>query len=115
MENFKCKQCGNCCLNLNICYTAVTDEDVKRWKDTGRDDILACVNSIPLGNGQYIHDIWFSATTKEEVNRCPWLRKLPNKNKYICRINDTKPEVCRNYPLSKEHAIETGCNGFNDK
>jgi Fe-S-cluster containining protein len=40
------------------------------------------------------------------------LRKLPNKNKYICRIQDVKPKHCRDYPTSRKHAEDTGFKGF---
>jgi Fe-S-cluster containining protein len=59
-------------------------------------------------------DIWFSPTTGEATARCPWLRKLPNKNIYKCRIHETKPPHCRNFPKSKKHALSTGCKGFGD-
>ena len=57
-------------------------------------------------------DIWFSPKTGEEASRCPWLRKLPNKDIYTCRIHETKPLHCRNFPKSKKHALTTGCKGF---
>ncbi len=111
-KTFKCKQCGNCCLNLNDAFqTSVSDDDVAIWEMEGRYDILEWVNSIPLGEGYYIHDIWIHPK-HGDVWRCPWLRKLPNKDKYICRIQDVKPEHCRNYPKSRKHAEETGCRGF---
>lgn len=78
----------------------------------GRYDILEWVNSIYLGEDHYIHDIWISPKTGDDVERCPWLRKLPKQDKYICRIHDVKPEHCRNYPKSREHAEKTGCRGF---
>ncbi len=53
--------------------------------------------------------------TGESVNRCPWLRKLPKKDKYICKIHETKPEHCLNFPKSKRHALENGCKGFYTK
>jgi len=88
------------------------DEDVQRWELEGRTDILAWVDPIPLGNYQFIYDIWISPKTGDDVQRCPWLRKLPKQNKYICRIHDTKPEHCLEYPWSRKHAEETGCRGF---
>jgi Fe-S-cluster containining protein len=48
----------------------------------------------------------------DDVKRCPLLRKLPNQEKYICRIHDLKPEHCRAYPRSRKHAQKTGCKGF---
>ena len=110
---FKCKQCGKCCLNLRDAFeTCASEEDIQRWKKEERDDILAWVDPIPLGDDHFIYDIWISPTTGDDVQRCPWLRKLPKKNKYICRIHDVKPQHCREYPRSKKHAEETGCKGF---
>ncbi len=108
MEKFKCLKCGHCCLNLSDAYqTSVPDSDVKRWKREQRFDILERVDTF-VG----INDIWISPKTGEAVSRCPWLRKLPKKSKYICRIHETKPEHCRNFPKSKRHALDNGCKGF---
>lgn len=110
---FKCKQCGNCYLNLSDAFqTSVSDEDVAMWDMKGRFDILEWVNSIHLGEEHYIHDIWINPKIGDDVWRCPWLRKLPKQDKYICRIQDVKPEHCRKYPKLKGHAEETGCRGF---
>lgn len=104
MENFGCIQCGHCCLNLNDSYcTSAHEEDILRWKEEGRLDILEYVMA---------GDLWVSPRTGRDVDRCPWLRKLPKKNKYICKIHDTKPKHCREYPKSKKHALKTGCKGF---
>jgi Fe-S-cluster containining protein len=111
-KDFECKQCGNCCLNLTdaIC-TCVSEEDVQRWHAGEREDILEWV--VPIGLGHLcVHDIWISPRTGDSVSRCPWLRKVRGKDTYICRIQDTKPEHCRTYPLSRKHAEETGCRGF---
>ena len=85
---------------------------VRFFTITLESDILEWVNSIHLGEEHYIHDIWINPKIGDDVWRCPWLRKLPKQNKYICRIQDVKPEHCRKYPKSKEHAEETGCRGF---
>ncbi len=111
--DFKCKQCGNCCLNLGDAFeTCATDQDIRLWNEEKRDDIFEWVDPIPVGGGQFVYDIWISPVTGDDVSRCPWLRKLPKKNKYICRIHDVKPVHCREYPRSKKHATETGCRGF---
>jgi len=111
-KTFKCNQCGNCCLNLGDAYqTCASGEDIRLWEMEGRHDILEWVYSIPLGDEDYIHDIWIHPK-HGYVERCPWLRKLPKQDKYICQIQDVKPEHCRNYPKSKKHADETGCKGF---
>ncbi|HOV87832.1 MAG TPA: YkgJ family cysteine cluster protein [Syntrophobacteraceae bacterium] len=113
-EGFKCKQCGHCCMNLDAHSMSVPQKDVDRWREAGRYDILEWVESIPIGNGEFVHDIWLSPVTGEDVKRCPWLRKLPKKDKYICRIQDLKPTVCRVFPQSRKHAEECRCKGFED-
>jgi Fe-S-cluster containining protein len=99
-------------LNLPDAYwTYANPKDIELWKSEGRDDILAWVTVIRT-DGLPEYDLWTSPTTGEEVERCPSLRKLPNKNKYACRINKAKPKHCRDYPPSRKHAEETGCKGF---
>ena len=112
-KGFKCKQCGNCCLNLYDAFsTCATEDDIIMWEDEGRNDILDWVDPIHIGSNQFVYDIWISPITHDDVNRCPWLKKLPNQDKYICRIHDLKPEHCRKYPKSRKHAQRTGCKGF---
>ena len=66
---FKCKQCGNCCLNLYDAFsTCATDEDIRMWDSNGRDDILEWVDPIHVGGVQYVYDIWISPVTGEDVN-----------------------------------------------
>lgn len=107
-DKIVCKQCGHCCLNLGAYQACASVEDIARWEENGRDDILEWVNEVGPG----IYDIWISPRTGDDVNRCPWLRKLPRENKYICRIQAMKPEICRVFPVSREHAEEKGCAGF---
>jgi len=96
MEKFRCARCGHC------------------WRNEKRWDILEWVDIMRVGGEELFADIWFSPTTGEDTTRCPWLRKLPNKNIYKCRIHETKPSHCRNFPKSKKHALTTGCRGFGD-
>ena len=108
MGKFKCVQCGHCCLDLSDAYqTSVPETDIRRWKREQRFDILEWV-----GPFEGMNEIWISPKTGEYVNRCPWLRKLPKQNKNICRIHETKPEHCRNFPKTKRHALDNGCKGF---
>jgi Fe-S-cluster containining protein len=113
MEKFQCTRCGHCCLELLDAYcTSVDIEQVQRWRKEDRWDILERVEIMMVDGKELFADIWFSPTTGEETARCPWLRKLPNKNIYTCRIHETKPLHCRNFPKSKKHALTTGCKGF---
>jgi Fe-S-cluster containining protein len=107
-KRFACTQCGHCCLNLGAFQTCATEADIALWEEHGRDDILEWVEEIAPG----IYDIWMNPQTGGDVSRCPWLRKSLRQNKYICRIQDMKPEICRNYPHSRKKAEETGCPGF---
>ena len=110
---FLCKPCGNCCLNLEDTYSCCVDQsDIDMWMTKGRTDILDWVDPIDMGHGKKIYDVWINPQTGEDVIRCPWLRKLPKKNEYSCRIHDVKPRVCREYPKTEKHAKETGCKGF---
>ena len=110
LKHFSCLQCGHCCLSLGFELSA-TAEDIALWEENGRDDILAWVVEVATG----IYDIWVHPRTGEDVDRCPWLRKLPRQGKFICRIQDMKPEVCRNYPVSQEHGEATGCKGMQER
>jgi Fe-S-cluster containining protein len=112
-QGFVCEQCGNCCINLSDAYQhSVNKSDIDMWKENDRDNILAWVDPIDLGNENFVYDGWKNPGTHDDVRRCPWLRKLPGKDKYICKIHDVKPAVCREYPKSESHAKKTGCSVF---
>ncbi len=61
-----------------------------------------------------LHDLWISPVTAEEMGRCPWLRKLPLKDKYKCRIYNFRPETCQGYPVSIDQMIKDGCEMLED-
>jgi len=107
-KGFSCTQCGHCCLNLGAYQICATEADIAMWEAYGRDDVLEWVQEIFPG----VYDIWMHPQTGGDVNRCPWLRKLPKQEKYICRIQDVKPEICKNYPHTRKKAEESGCPGF---
>ena len=111
-KGFTCRLCGDCCRLLDAFDTCATEEDIRLWKNKGRRDILEWVNPIHCGGDEYVFDIWISPKTGDYVTRCPWLRKVPNRDNYICRIHDVKPEHCREFPKSREHAEKEGCRGF---
>ena len=94
-----CSQCGRCCLMLGAEITA-TQEDVARWVKEGRQDILRYADVYETLGA----DLWFSPKTGDEIGRCPFVRKHPNRNTYFCKIYDTRPQVCRDYePFSGEY------------
>ncbi|MBI5101509.1 MAG: hypothetical protein HZB33_06715 [Nitrospirae bacterium] len=61
LKGFSCKQCGNCCLNLSDAYaTRVGEAEIKLWEEKGRSNILDRIAYLPLGEGAFVYDIWFS-------------------------------------------------------
>jgi hypothetical protein len=99
---------------LDAFSTSVTEDDIRMWEQEGRDDILEWVDLIHVGGDQYVYDIWINPDTGDDVKRCHWLRKLPNQDRYTCRIHDVQPYHCRKYPKSKKHSKKTGCRGLDE-
>jgi Fe-S-cluster containining protein len=100
---FECQQCGQCCLKHGNCLRA-SKEDIEIWVRAGRTDILQWVGP----NG----DLWIKSSTGKKFWRCPFLRKVSGKNKYICKIYNARPEACRDYPANKKQALKDGCSGL---
>lgn len=111
MEGFTCQQCGKCCRTLDY-HNEVTAEDVARWKHTSRTDILDWVGVFEKNGPESVYRIWIKPGTREFAETCPFLKKMPHENRWICRIHNVKPQICRQYPVSRKHAIMTGCPGF---
>ena len=112
MEGFLCRQCGRCCLALDY-HDELTAEDVERWEALGRTDILAWVRTYPRHEGGTAYRIWVRPGTNEIAEICPFLYR--DKGRRRCRIHDVKPAICRQYPLTRKHAVMTGCPGFQKK
>lgn len=112
-EGFSCRRCGHCCRNLVDAYRGcVSDADLSLWREAGRDDLLARVETLDLGHGNLLHLAWLDPQTGEEVERCPWLVEAVAGGGFVCSINEVKPEHCRNYPEHRKHARDSGCPGF---
>jgi len=111
MANFKCCQCGNCCRNLNY-HKDCTAADYNRWKILGRKDILDKIKMVyPPGSKSPEYRIWVKPDTGQFYDVCPWLVQSERKGRFACRIQEIKPEYCRQYPLTRKHATMTGCQG----
>ena len=111
MEGFSCQQCGNCCKFLDY-HDAVTSADMKLWERIGRNDILVWVGGNHKPTGASCYRIWVEPKTGKIAEQCPFLNHLPDENRWICRIHDVKPRICRDYPVSRKHGMMTGCPGF---
>ena len=114
MEDFRCQQCGECCRTLDY-HNEITNEDVNRWKRLKRVDILDCVGVFKKNDQGTVYRIWMKPGTREFADICPFLQKKSTENRWICQIHDLKPRICRQYPVSRKHAIMTGCPGFQNK
>jgi len=95
----ECNQCGKCCTIYADGGLSASDSEIAWWEDN-RPDIASYV-----GGGK----IWISPVTGKQMPRCPWLRKLPNQKKYVCRIYFDRPDDCRYYPVRIEDMIRDGC------
>ena len=95
----ECNQCGKCCTLYGNGGLSASDVEIDWW-ETYRPDISDYVNG---------GKIWISPVTGKQMVRCPWLRKLPNQNKFICRIYYDRPEDCRHYPVTIEQMINDDC------
>jgi hypothetical protein len=111
MEDFSCRQCGRCCLSL-VYHDDIGQEDVARWQALGRSDILAWVGVFEGRQGEKSYRIWTDPGTGQLCGRCPFLERIARENRWVCRIHDVKPAICRQYPMSRKHALMTGCMGF---
>ncbi len=110
MAEFACRQCGQCCLTLDY-HLECTLEDYKRWQSLGRDDILQWVRRISGPAGTAAFRIWVEPGAEKPARVCPFLQKESGSEKRTCRIQDVKPEICRQYPFTRKHAVMTGCRG----
>ena len=83
-----CICCGRCCEQFGGHLNA-SARDLERWKQEGRDDLLRRV--IRLGW------IWVDPKSGRLEDPCPFIERT-NDNRGLCGINDTKPDICRDYP-----------------
>jgi len=113
MESYVCRQCGRCCMSLDY-HDTVTLQDVEKWQALGRADILERVGVYPRPGRKTAYRIWMIPGKNQPAETCPFLEKIPAENRWICRIHDVKPTICRQYPVSRKHAVMTGCPGFDE-
>ncbi len=112
-RTFNCRGCGHCCLNLVDAYNGcVSDADLQRWRQLGRDDLTAWISTLELGPDNRLHLAWVDPHSGDDVERCPWLLERLDRRGYLCGIDAIKPDHCRAYPDHPEHAAATGCNGY---
>ena len=86
-----CARCGNCCKSFDI---EPSHEDFLRWVDEDRTDIIEWVYD---GGDDIVHDYVFHSGLK--TGFCPFLSFKGTVAH--CEIHETKPKVCKEYPLIK--------------
>jgi Fe-S-cluster containining protein len=106
MDRFSCQRCGHCCRTLSF-HAECDLEDIERWRQAGRDDVLAWVGGGGDGPGM----LWVRPGTGLLTEECPWLVADPD-GRYTCTIHGLKPNLCREFPGSSKHARLTGCPGL---
>ena len=94
-----CNQCGKCCEAYSDGGLSATTSEIEWW-ETHRPEIHRYVSQ---------GKIWISPDTGKQLQRCPWLTKLTEQNKYICEIYADRPEDCKHYPVSIDDMIRDGC------
>lgn len=47
--------------------------------------------------------------TGKQIELCPWLRQLPDQNRFTCGIYLDRPEDCRIYPARVEDMVKDEC------
>lgn len=117
MNAGRCMRCGRCCERWGWSLRGSPD-DLVRWLNAGRHDILRHV-LVTFRNGNWsrgdrvstgdmkniasIH-LWLDSNGRR-VNRCPFLEREGN-GRALCRINDFKPDVCREFMPWKALTVE---------
>ena len=94
IQRYECQQCGNCCIGHSI---AVTYEDIIRWDRETRWDILSEVRFVQNSMNQSLN-WWYFQKTAGISTKCPFF--TDDKD---CSIHNTKPLMCRNFPLNTAH------------
>lgn len=94
-----CNQCGKCCMHYSDGGLSASDSEIESWRIL-RPDIYRYVSG---------GEIWMDPGTGEQLTLCPWLRKLPDQNKYTCDIYDHRPNDCRYYPTTIDEMVRHEC------
>jgi Fe-S-cluster containining protein len=95
----ECNQCGKCCENYSDGGLSASKSEIEFW-EIFRPDIYKFVSG---------GKIWINPDTDKQIERCPWLRQLPNQGKYVCDIYYDRPDDCKYYPVTIEQMIKDEC------
>ena len=95
----ECNSCGKCCIKYSNGGLSTSDIELEYW-EVFRPDI-----------SRYVCDgnIWMNPNSGEQIERCPWLRKVPNSKILTCDIYHDRPDDCRFYPVTIAEMIKDEC------
>ncbi len=94
-----CNQCGKCCTNYSDGGLSATASEIEYW-EIFRPAIYSYVSG---------GKIWISPNTGKQLKRCPWLRQLPDQDKYTCDIYYDRQEDCNNDHVTIEQMVKDEC------
>ena len=106
---FQCTQCGHCCSPECMgMWFSVDTEDLERWRNAERSDILAKLRPDKYSKNPDALEGWVNEDDGEYVDTCPWLYV------YGCMLHadGMKPRHCRNFPRDEKDADTLGCPGY---
>lgn len=146
-DQFECLRCGHCCLAAGSTLY-IDQEDLNKWIKEKRKDILSLLyktnficddcgvewnprdgNKCPDCKKKAENARYYWIDKNQPLNlfaqlmadpRCPFLKKVRNKDEYLCKIHETKPATCRGFPeldkkevtQNEEECISWGCKGY---
>jgi len=76
-------------------FVLITAEDIDRWINEDRQDILRYIESLNKDTAFG----WVNPENKIRLSKCPFLYKK-KKSDYFCLIHNTKPKRCKDYSCS---------------
>jgi Fe-S-cluster containining protein len=100
-----CNQCGKCCTKYGNGGLSASVNEIEFW-EAFRPRIFSFVTE---GN------IWMHPDTGKQLERCPWLRQLPNDGKYVCDIYYDRPDDCKHYPVTIDQMVKDECEMLEER
>ena len=94
-----CNQCGKCCTKYSNGGLSASTDEIALWA-IFRPDIHCYVRA---------GKIWMDPDTGKQLERCPWLRKMPDQENYTCDIYYDRPDDCKYYPATIEEMARDEC------
>ena len=92
---FKCRKCGKCCKNQDtILFSALDVFRIAKKLGIAPDTVIKRYTEVYIGSQSRIPLVHLLMQGKK--NACPFLTEEGR-----CSIHDTKPTVCRLYPLGR--------------